>query len=79
MPTCLGGRVWLHVLYLVCIAEAAGLAGLLFAAVIESGTSLSPASRQLCAAVALVLSVASCYAIYSWLGAIVGRRNRLNL
>ena len=62
--------MWRHVLYAVCIVEAAVLASVLVALVIDpslAGSPLTPGTRQLCAVVALGLMLGSGYAAARWL------------
>ena len=62
--------MWRHLLYLVCIVEAAALAAILVALVIDprlAGAPLTPRTRQLCDLLALVLMFGSGYAAARWL------------
>ena len=62
--------MWRHVLYAVCIAEAALLAAALVAAVIQPdvlGLAPSPRVRQLCGWGAVALMAGCGYALVGWL------------
>ena len=73
--------MWRHLLYAVCIAEAALLAAVLVAVVIQPdllGLAPSPWARQLCGWGAVALMVGCGYALVGWLRALVTRRTSLN-
>ena len=75
--------MWRHVLYLVCIVEAAALAAILVAVVVEPeliGYEPSPWVRRLCAWAALVLIVGCAYGVVGWLRTLLaGARVRQSL
>jgi hypothetical protein len=74
--------VWRHVLYAVCIGEAAVLAAVLVAAVVEPnllGYEPSPWMRRICAWGALALMVGCTYGMVSWLRSLLAGRAGLNL
>ena len=69
--------MWRHVLYLVCIVEAAALAAILVAVVVEPeliGYEPSPWVRRLCAWAALVLIVGCAYGVVGWLRTLLAGR-----
>jgi hypothetical protein len=78
-----GTAVWRHVLYAVCLMEAAVLAAVLVVVVIEPdllGLVPSPGVRQLCGWAALVLMVGCAYGVVGWLRSLVpGARVRQSL
>jgi dolichyl-phosphate-mannose--protein O-mannosyl transferase len=68
--------------YLVCTVEAALLAAILVAAVVEpglAGPALSPRTRQFYAVGALVLIVGCCYAVFCWLRDVLTGWERLSV
>jgi hypothetical protein len=78
----LGDEMWRHVLYAICIVEAAMLAACLVVVVVEPdliGFAPSPHVRQLCAIGALVLMVGSCYALVGWLRHLLAAHTGFNL
>src|SRR5215212_600418 len=78
-----GPTVRRHLLYAVCIAEAATLAAALVAAVIQPdvlGLAPSPRVRQLCGWGAVALMVGCGYALVGWLRSLLaGARVRRSL
>jgi hypothetical protein len=75
--------MWRHLLYLVCIVEAAVLAAVLVAAVIQPdvlGLAPSPRVRQLCGWGAVALMAGCGYALVGWLRSLLaGARVRQSL
>jgi hypothetical protein len=69
--------VWRHVLYAVCMLEAALLAALLVTVVVNPdllGLEPSPQFRRLCAWSALSLMVGCSYGAAAWLRSLLRRR-----
>ena len=74
--------MWRHLLYLVCIVEAAALAAVLVAVVVRPGLvgyEPSPSIRQVCAWAALVLMVCCASGLVSWIRAVLAGRTGFNL
>ena len=75
--------MWRHLLYAVCIAEAALLAAVLVAVEIQPdslGLAPSPRARQLCGWGAVALMVGCGYALVAWLRSLLsGARARRSL
>ena len=74
--------MWRHLLYLVCIIEAAALSAILVTMVVGPGLTgvvLSPRARQLCALAALVLMVGCAVGLVGWLRSVLTGRTGLNL
>src|SRR5215207_1951721 len=78
-----GDGMWRHVLYSVCVAEAALLAAALVAVVVQPdalGLAPSPRVRQLCGWSAVALMVGCGSALVGWLRALLaGARVRQSL
>jgi hypothetical protein len=74
--------LWRHLLYVVCLVEAALLAAILVAMVVEPdlrGYEPSPWVRRICAWRALMLMVGCAYAVVGWLRSLLTGRAGVNL